>query len=309
MTSPPSVSVVIPARNAGATIARQLHALDTQAYEPGFEIVVADNASADGTRRAVASTELRHTVRVVDAGQHPGAAWARNVGARAATGELLLFCDADDVVDAHWVCELVSAACAHPGALLAGNVLHDRLNPHEVARAYSTLTDDEIRLRAEAAPRFAPATAPFAGFLPTAPGNSFGITREQYLSLGGMRLTFGAEDTDLAWRAQLHQIPLVSVPRAFVHYQLKHSVKSIMNQQRIQQRERIHLWTLYREHGMTGPSFRHSLAQLVRQGPRVALPTSSREERLSAAWLLGAHVGALEGIVRYRVLPGHGADL
>lgn len=46
---PRSVSVVVPAYNAAATIAEQLEALATQRFDGDWELVIVDNGSTDGT--------------------------------------------------------------------------------------------------------------------------------------------------------------------------------------------------------------------------------------------------------------------
>jgi glycosyltransferase involved in cell wall biosynthesis len=46
---PRSVSVVVPAYNAAATIAEQLEALATQWFDGDWELVIVDNGSTDGT--------------------------------------------------------------------------------------------------------------------------------------------------------------------------------------------------------------------------------------------------------------------
>jgi 4,4'-diaponeurosporenoate glycosyltransferase len=85
------VSVVVPARNEAAQLPRLLRSLSgTQA-----EVVVVDDGSTDGT----ASVATTHGATVVPAGPLPdgwgGKAWACEVGARASSGEVLVFVDAD----------------------------------------------------------------------------------------------------------------------------------------------------------------------------------------------------------------------
>ena len=46
---PNSITVVVPAYNAVATLAEQLDALAAQQYEGDWEVVVVDNGSTDGT--------------------------------------------------------------------------------------------------------------------------------------------------------------------------------------------------------------------------------------------------------------------
>jgi glycosyltransferase involved in cell wall biosynthesis len=93
----PSVSVVIPARDAAATIGATLAALAAQ--RPG-EVIVVDDGSADAT---VAIAEAAPVVTRVIRGPGDGPGAARNAGAAAATGEVLAFLDADCEPQAGWL--------------------------------------------------------------------------------------------------------------------------------------------------------------------------------------------------------------
>ncbi|HEX5945088.1 MAG TPA: glycosyltransferase family A protein [Acidimicrobiales bacterium] len=97
------ISVVVPARNAVDVLGAQLDALAAQEVPVPWEVVVADNGSTDGTRELAAAWHDRLPVRVVDASAHAGVNHARNRGVHAAHGELVLCCDADDVVAPGWV--------------------------------------------------------------------------------------------------------------------------------------------------------------------------------------------------------------
>jgi glycosyltransferase involved in cell wall biosynthesis len=93
--STPSVSVVIPAFNEEAYLPRLLDTVDgaRSRYRGGkdaVEVIVADNASTDGTS---AIAKERGCIVVPVQKRVIGA--ARNGGARAATGEILAFVDAD----------------------------------------------------------------------------------------------------------------------------------------------------------------------------------------------------------------------
>jgi chlorobactene glucosyltransferase len=96
----PLVSVIIPARNEAHNIERCLRSVLATAW-PRLQVIVVDDHSTDGTgalARRVAS-ELGADVRVIPAPDLPdgwfGKQWACHTGARAATGELLCFTDAD----------------------------------------------------------------------------------------------------------------------------------------------------------------------------------------------------------------------
>lgn len=105
---PPSdyrrASVVIPARNEERNVERILRSLAATDY-PDVEIILVDDRSEDGTaevaRRVAAELErtTSATVRVVEGAELPegwlGKPWACYQGAEVATGDYLLFTDAD----------------------------------------------------------------------------------------------------------------------------------------------------------------------------------------------------------------------
>ena len=87
----PAVSVIIPAYNAEASLARAIRSVEVQSFRD-FEIVVVDDGSTDGTADVARGFS---SVRCVP-GSHQGEAGARNLGLEEATGELVAFVDADD---------------------------------------------------------------------------------------------------------------------------------------------------------------------------------------------------------------------
>jgi glycosyltransferase involved in cell wall biosynthesis len=90
------ISFVVPAYNEQQLLGRTLDALKIagSALEQPFEIVVADDASTD--RTAAIAREFGARVVAVN---HRQIAATRNAGARAASGDLLIFVDADTVVN------------------------------------------------------------------------------------------------------------------------------------------------------------------------------------------------------------------
>lgn len=98
--SRPSISVIVPAWNAGARITALLQALEGQtAPREAFEVIVVDNGSTDDTAARVAAFP---EVRLLHEPQ-PGSYRARNRGLAVAQGEFCLFTDADCVPDKDWV--------------------------------------------------------------------------------------------------------------------------------------------------------------------------------------------------------------
>ena len=128
------MSVVIAAHNAVHTLGAQLAALGAQDYPGRFEVIVADNGSTDGVADYLARHEARERLglRCVDASGRPGASHARNIGISSATGDLVAFCDADDVVRPSWLRNL--AVAAGRCTLVTGAVETGTLNSETVRR-------------------------------------------------------------------------------------------------------------------------------------------------------------------------------
>ena len=88
----PRFSVILPAYNAAATLARAIESVLEQSW-PAHEIIVVDDGSTDHSASVAqgfgaAVTLLRQP--------NAGVSAARNAGARAASGDWLAFLDADD---------------------------------------------------------------------------------------------------------------------------------------------------------------------------------------------------------------------
>jgi chlorobactene glucosyltransferase len=92
------VSVIIPARNEARNIGRVVRSVAGSTY-PDVEILVVDDRSEDGTRELALEAGREAAVQVVDGQPLPegwmGKNWACHQGAAEASGEILLFTDAD----------------------------------------------------------------------------------------------------------------------------------------------------------------------------------------------------------------------
>lgn len=297
----PELSVVVPARNVADVIGEQLEALAAQIGAPPFEVVIADNGSTDALAEVVSGFQGRLDVQIVDASAEPGAAYARNRGAREASGRVLLFCDADDLVNRIWVREMAAGVASRDRCLAAGALLHEGFNSPAVLAAYG-IGADQIDPESSAG-RYPVAASGFAGYLPTAPGGCFGVPRTDYLAVGGMDSSYpgGSEETDFTWRFLEAGGQIVRVPAATMQYRLRDSPRSVLRQQRIQQLARILLWVRFRDRGMNGPSAKASLQTCIVELPKLLL-SRDPAARLLHARILGGHLGALQGILRYRVL-------
>ena len=101
-------SIVIPARDAAATLRATLDALAAQRDAPAYELIVVDDGSTDATRAIAEAAPAPVRLLTTSGGEGPGA--ARNVGAAAAQAPLLVFTDADCEPEPDWLARIVGAA-------------------------------------------------------------------------------------------------------------------------------------------------------------------------------------------------------
>lgn len=114
-----AISVVIPTHNRAESLKRSLMALSRQIVVESFEVIVVADGCTDDTAGRVSDLDLPFSFRFLE--QEPaGPAAARNRGAEAARGEILLFLDDDmeaapALIDSH-----LKAHMAFPEGIVQG---------------------------------------------------------------------------------------------------------------------------------------------------------------------------------------------
>ena len=213
-----SVSVIIPCRNAAETLTAQLDALIRQTYRGTWEVLVSDNGSTDGTRRiAEKYADRLPGLRIVEAVQHAGAGYARNVAAETSTAEFLVFCDGDDEVAPDWLEQMMLAL--QRASFVAGRLDATRLNSPRIVRSRTLPQSEGLQ------------ESSFGPGLPHASAENLGIRRSVFAAAGGfdpqVRIL---EDTDLSWRIQAAGTPLMFAPDAVVHVRLRSTFSGMWRQ-------------------------------------------------------------------------------
>jgi glycosyltransferase involved in cell wall biosynthesis len=212
----PTVSVVIAAYNAEATLAEQFAALERQVGDVDFEILLCDNGSTDGTvALAHAWADRLPMMRVIDASARRGPGAARNIGVTHARGEFLVFCDADDVIADDWIAQMLSSLREAP--FVASRIEHRRLNPHfpEEFRAAEGMMYPTSRM-----PQY-----PMVG------SGHMGVHKTAFEEIGGFDESMStAEDLDLSWRLQLAGHRLIGNPNAVVHVRHRPTLRGVYRQ-------------------------------------------------------------------------------
>ena len=208
----PAISVVLPTFERRESLARALHGLRGQTHAAaGFEVIVVDDGSTDGTLAWLATVSTPYRLRAV--GQaHGGPAAARNRGVSEARGALILFMDDDVVPDAGL---LAAHAAAH--AVAADAVVVGPMLPPEGWRRPAWIRWEEAKLVAQY-------EAMRAGRYPCTPRQFFtgnaSLARFRFIDSGGFDDRFGrAEDVELGYRLRDAGMRFVFEPRAKVwHY-------------------------------------------------------------------------------------------
>jgi glycosyltransferase involved in cell wall biosynthesis len=218
MPSVPSVSVVIPCRNAADTLTAQLDALLRQTYRGRWEVLISDNGSTDQTRQLAERYAHRLPgLRVIDCRDRPGAGYARNVAAAASTADRLVFCDADDEVAPDWLEQMMLAL--DRDRFVAGRLDAAKLNSAAVVRSRTLPQSTGLQ------------ESPFGPGLPHASAENMGIHHKIFAAIGGFDADVRIlEDTDLCWRVQLAGTPLAFAERAVVHVRLRSTFSGMWKQ-------------------------------------------------------------------------------
>ena len=280
------ISVIIPVRDAEATLAEQLDALAGQTYTGAWEVLVADNGSRDRSREIAASYAGRlPDLCVVDASERVGAAHARNVAAREARGDVLAFCDSDDIADPRWLEAIAAATAEH--AFVGGRLDYGPLNR---CRWPIVIDQDELEVH--------------LNFMTAASSSNIAIHRAVFEELGGFDESYTAygEDTDLSWRAQLAGYPLFYAKDAIILWRSKDSFERWLRQVYKVGRAGARLTgtTAHAASGETRPC--RSLAPPPRCSSMPRRSSASREQRLFWAQWLAYRAGRLSGSWRNRVV-------
>ena len=284
------LSVIIPCYNAADTLAEQLEALTNQQWSEPWEIIVADNGSTDESLAIVERYRARlPQLRVVDASERRGRAYACNLGAQKAAGEAIAFCDADDEVAEGWVSAMGEALSKY-------DFVACRLDCEKLNESWTT------RYRSLDLQSDGPIEYKYPAYLPHAAGASLGVKRSWHQAIDGFDETLlRLQDTDYCWRLQLAGAKLHFVPDAVIYYRFRHTVDGLYRQARLWGEYNVFLYKKYRVLGMPQLSWWASVKSWLHLLKRMS-EVLSKEDRAAWLWLLGWRVGRLQGCFKYRVL-------
>jgi glycosyltransferase involved in cell wall biosynthesis len=281
------LSIVIPARDATATLAGALDALLAQEWVGEWEIVVVDNASTDGTGELVEQYARRDPrVRLVRAPECRGPAAVRNAGVRAAVGDFIAMCDADDIAGEGWVAAMGEALRTND--VVTGPVDVRALNPEWLVATRGVPSSV--------------APAMFHQVFPIVPSGNCGIRRACWDAVGGFdEKMVTNEDIDLSLRLWLSGYAVHFAPQAVLRYRYRTDARVLYRQGFAYGTYRSIVARRLRDSGRARPprfAGWRSWILLIAWAPRLA----TRNGRAAWSWVAGNRLGQLNGSIRNRVL-------
>ncbi|MBN1963813.1 MAG: glycosyltransferase family 2 protein [Anaerolineae bacterium] len=216
--SDPLVSVVVINWNGAHHLPTCLDALRAQTY-PHREVLVADNASTDGSQALV--RDQYPEVKLVALDENRGFTGGNNAGIAASTGEIVILLNNDTEADPGWIAAVVDAFNRHPDAGLVASklLLFDRRDTFHTAGDFYRLDGlpgnrgvwqrDEGQYDREE-------------YVFGACGGALSVRRTVLDQVGLLDddFFFSAEDVDLCWRVQLAGWRCVYTPDAVVFHRL-----------------------------------------------------------------------------------------
>lgn len=202
--------MIIPARNTCGLLGRCLDSLIGQELRGGFETIVVDNASTDGTAELLRARG--DAVRAIENERNRGFAEANNQAAEAARGRILFFLNSDTELLAPDTLERLAAAVEAPGVGIAGPMLVNpdgSLQPScaadpSVGRALMLAAGLHRLLPDRLRARWSPDTWSHSrsGDTGWVKGAALAVGADTFREVGGFWPTMYGEEQDLAYRVR-----------------------------------------------------------------------------------------------------------
>lgn len=206
MSKHPLVSIIIPTKNEEKNIVRSLKSLKAQTY-PNLEIVLVDNHSTDKTLKLARP----YVTKTIISG--PERSSQRNIGAKKAKGEWLLFIDADMESSRGLVSECVELTRKSKSkAVVVAN---------EEAKGYD-FWGKALALERKTY-RYSPTFVTAARFFP----------KDDFLKLGGYdKQLISGEDWDLTQRFKDEGYPIFMTQKSYLrHHEAKTSLHELLKKE------------------------------------------------------------------------------
>jgi GT2 family glycosyltransferase len=210
----PRVSVVVCSYNGSRTLEQCLSSLLVLDY-PNYEVIVVDDGSTDNTPEILTRFPSIRAIRQTN----QGLSVARNVGAQAATGNIVAYTDDDCFADPDWLTHLVYQLESSGAAAVGGPNL--------------TPDDGWLASCVAASPGQPTHVLESDQEAEHIPGCNMAFRRDALLAINGFDPIFrqAGDDVDVCWRLQQAGQWITFAPCAFVWHHRRQSVRAYLRQQ------------------------------------------------------------------------------
>jgi poly-beta-1,6-N-acetyl-D-glucosamine synthase len=216
----PSVSIIVPAFNEATVIENCIRSIQLTRYDR-YEVVLVDDGSTDNTvelMHALAASDPRITVLTQT---NAGKGAALNLGIRNATGEVLMFVDADGIFSRNTVKRMLQAFTDKRTGAVCGDDRPVNLNRVQTRMlAFISHVGTGMVRRALTMIRC----------LPIVSGNIGAFPRHVLEEIGPFREDTVGEDLELTWRVHKAGYRVVFAPKALVYAESPSTVRALWRQ-------------------------------------------------------------------------------
>lgn len=214
-----TVSIVIPVKDRAEELGRCLQSIAGINYpQELLQVIVVDDGSTD-----LSATVARDSGALVipSGGTGRGPAAARNVGARAATGEILAFIDSDCTASPGWLAELLPAF-TDPGMAAVGGQVDGMCTASAVDRYEAVMSSLSLGNRERLG-----STGDDTFYLPSC---NMLVRRSLFTGVGGFEDSMHVgEDVDLTWRLRDQGWTIAYLPAGRIFHEHRSSICSFMS--------------------------------------------------------------------------------
>lgn len=211
----PKVSIIVCSYNGAQTLEACLRSLKKIDY-PDYEVIVVDDGSTDNTKEILAHHPWVNAIHQ----SNQGLSVARNVGAAAATGEILAYTDSDCMADPDWLFYLVGTLLSGDYAGVGGpNISPPAENWHQACVAAAPGGPNHVLLTDVIAEHI--------------PGCNMAFHRWAFDRIGGFDPEYrkAGDDVDFCWRLQQENLVIAFSPAAIVWHYRRFTLKAFRKQQ------------------------------------------------------------------------------
>lgn len=208
----PLISIIFPAKNEGENVRFTLDSLYSAKTNFPFEVIVVNDASADGCCDFLSSYDKKDNVKLIHT-DGLGAANARNLGAKNASGDYFIFCDAHLEFEDWWIDHLVEPLISKKTDAVCAAIA-SKENSAFIGYGQTLKANLGTKWNSKRTSLFETAVLP---------GGCFAITKTAFEDVGGFETgfkTWGHEDVELSIKLWLfgyrcHVQPKVKVLHLF----------------------------------------------------------------------------------------------